>query len=405
MSGVSDTELSKSGVEVRGCDESSPALQSVAFYLPQYHPIAENDVWWEPGFTEWHNVTRAKPRFPGHYQPHLPQDLGFYDLRLRETRARQAQLASEYGVTGFCYYHYWFNGRRLLEKPFEEVRRLNEPDFPFLLCWANENWTRRWDGDATEVLLRQNYEAADDLRHIRHLAEVFADSRYMRRAGKPIFLVYHAAALPDPRRTTDIWRSEFARLGMGELYLCRVESHAADRGDPRPLGFDAAVEFQPDCFALPRQITLPKPLRLLRRMIRPGSGYRHNRVYSYPGLVQRSLRKPEPGYPRFRCVTPSWDNSARRKVGATIFRDSTPAEFERWTYEVTRQTLTAPRETRGLMFVNAWNEWAEGNHLEPDQRYGHAYLAAHRSAVTRALAEQNQTQMLTPRAAPLMEMP
>jgi hypothetical protein len=372
--------------ETGSAESSTPAgrLQSVAFYLPQFHPIAENDEWWEPGFTEWHNVTRTKPRFRGHYQPHLPQDLGFYDLRLPETRARQAALAAEYGVTGFCYYHYWFNGRRLLEAPFEEVRRLGEPDFPFMLCWANENWTRRWDGAEHELLIGQNYGPEDDLAHIRHLAEAFADPRYIRREEKPIFLIYHASTMPDTQRTLDTWRSEYARLGLGELYLCRVEAHGPDRGDPRPLGFDAAVEFQPDFLALPPQINPPKPIRAIRRLVRPNSGYRHNRVYSYPGLIKRSQAKPDPGYPRFPCVTPSWDNSSRRKIGATILRDSTPALFEQWTHDVARSALTAPDDTRGLMFVNGWNEWAEGNHLEPDQRYGRAHLEAHRSALLRA---------------------
>ena len=220
------------GIEAAACDK----LRSIAFYLPQFHPVQENDEWWEPGFTEWHNVTRAQPRFRGHYQPHLPQDLGFYDLRLPDTRTRQAELAREYGVTGFCYYHYGFNGRRLLETPFEEVRRLGEPDFPFMLCWANENWTRRWDGADHEVLLSQNYDESDDLAHIRHLAEVFADPRYLRRAGRPIFLVYHAAAIPDPRRTTDTWRSEYARLGWATSISAGWSPMVSTGATPGPLG-------------------------------------------------------------------------------------------------------------------------------------------------------------------------
>ena len=185
-------------------DPSGPAspsraseLRFLAFYLPQFHPIPENDEWWGPGFTDWTNVVRARPLVRGHYQPHVPADLGFYDLRLAEARAAQAAMAAEYGIDGFCYYHYWFDGRRLLERPFDEVLRSGQPDFPFCLCWANENWTRRWSGRDGEVLVRQTYSERDDLTHIRWLAEAFSDPRYLRIRGRPVFLVYRAASIPD----------------------------------------------------------------------------------------------------------------------------------------------------------------------------------------------------------------
>src|SRR5215475_4957626 len=179
----------------------------VAFYLPQYHPIPENDEWWGTGFTEWTNVVSAKPVFAGHYQPHLPADLGFYDLRLPEVRQAQADLARNHGIHGFCYYHYWFQGRRLLRRPFDEVLRSGQPDFPFCLCWANENWTRVWDGSDKKLLIEQTYSADDDLAHIRWLAPAFRDPRHIRVEGKPLFLVYRARKLPDPLRTTSLWRS------------------------------------------------------------------------------------------------------------------------------------------------------------------------------------------------------
>src|ERR1700682_5554230 len=180
----------------------------ISMYLPQFHPIPENDEWWGTGFTEWANVTKARPKYRKHYQPHLPSDLGFYDLRLSETREAQAELAKRYGIHGFCYYHYWFNGKRLLERPFTEVLASGNPDFPFCLCWANENWTRRWDGREQETLLRQRYSPEDDRAHIRALLPAFEDARYIRVEGKPFFVVYRTGHMPDPRRTAEIWREE-----------------------------------------------------------------------------------------------------------------------------------------------------------------------------------------------------
>lgn len=209
------------------------AKRVIAFYLPQYHPFPENDRWWGAGFTEWRNVVKARPLFRGHYQPHLPADLGFYDLRVPEVRQQQAALAERYGLSGFCYYHYWFNGHRLMQRPVEEMLASGKPDFPFMLCWANENWTRAWDGGEQEVLIRQEYSEEDDRAHIRYLLdEVFRDPRYIRVDGKPVFAVYRSALFPDMRRTIEVWREEAAARGA-ELYLCRVESfNAAGREEP-----------------------------------------------------------------------------------------------------------------------------------------------------------------------------
>src|SRR5438034_205774 len=194
-------------------------VRPVAFYLPQFHPIPENDAWWGRGFTEWRNVVRARPLFRGHYQPHVPADLGFCDLRVPETREAQAALARDHGIYGFCYHHYWFNGRQLLSRPFQEVLESGRPDLPFCLCWANEPWTRAWDGNSGEVLVPQEYSDADDRNHIRWLLNAFADPRYIRVEGKPLFLVYQASRLPDLSRTTETWREEAIRAGVGDLYL------------------------------------------------------------------------------------------------------------------------------------------------------------------------------------------
>jgi lipopolysaccharide biosynthesis protein len=359
------------------------SLRLLAFYLPQFHPIPENDRWWGTGFTEWTNVAKARPLFRGHYQPHVPADLGFCDLRVPEVREAQAALAREYGIAGFCYYHYWFNGKRLLHRPFDEVRQSGRPDFPFCLCWANENWTRRWDGYDNEILIRQNHSLDDDRAHIRHLLSAFEDERYIRVRGKPLFLVYRTELLPAPERTAEIWREEAHAAGVGDLYLVRVESHSNERHPPQSIGFDAAVEFAPDFWALP----LPKLRRprwdlharvhnQLRKLgILPQVYFDHD-VYSYDHLVARMLAKPSPPYTRFRCVTPSWDNSPRRAKNAKIFVDSRPELYESWLRTTVEATVNRLDDDERLVFVNAWNEWGEGNHLEPDQRWGRAYLEA-----------------------------
>src|SRR5262245_51865075 len=221
-------------------DSAQKRPRVIAFYLPQYHPFPENDAWWGKGFTEWRNVTRARPQFPGHYQPHLPADLGFYDLRLPEIRVAQAELARQYGIDGFCYYHYWFNGKRLMERPFDEVLDSGRPDFPFCLCWPNENWNRAWDGHSREVIMAQSYSTEDHVRHARWLATAFRDPRYIRVDGRPLFLVYRATLIPEPRTMTAIFREEASKAGVGEIFLARVESQPVERGDPADLGFDAA---------------------------------------------------------------------------------------------------------------------------------------------------------------------
>lgn len=350
-------------------------IRTLAFYLPQYHPIPENDEWWGPGFTEWTNVSQARPRFRGHNQPHIPADLGFYDLRLPESRQAQADLARAAGLHGFCYYHYWFNGKRLLNRPFDEVLASGQPDFPFCLCWANENWTRTWDGQADHLLIGQDYSAEDDRAHMRWLLPAFADPRYIRVDGKPLFLVYQATKLPDPKRTTQIWRDEACSAGIGEIYLCKVESFQDSRHPPAEWGFDAAVEFQPDTAAL------FTPLEKAWWRLVKAVNLRHGAlVLSYAGWTQRALRRPQPPYVRFPAVTPAWDNSARRRSGAFVLHKSRPDLYESW-LRATIQRFVPPSPQENFVFVNAWNEWAEGNHLEPCQRWGHAYLDATRRAL------------------------
>jgi lipopolysaccharide biosynthesis protein len=350
-------------------DELQAAIKLIAFYLPQFHPIPENNNWWGNGFTEWTNVTKAKPLFRGHYQPHLPADLGFYDLRVPEVREAQADLARQHGIHGFCYYHYWFHGKRLLERPFNEVLSSGKPDFPFCLCWANESWGRRWDGLEKQILLEQTYSPDDDLAHIRSLLRAFDDKRYIRVAGKPIFLVYRIGSLPNASATADVWREEAFKAGIGDIFLCTVESNfPGSRVNPLEIGFDAAVEFQPD---LPPRSALTKIKEKIMAAV-PIRG-----AVKYDTVVNYSLSAQQPGHPRFRCVTPSWDNTARRK--SLVLVGSTPEKYRRWLKEIVSRPSAVDDER--IVFINAWNEWAEGNHLEPCQKWGRGYLEATRDAL------------------------
>ena len=291
--------------------------KALAFYLPQYHPIPENDEWWGKGFTEWHNVTRARPLFPGHYQPHLPGELGYYDLRVPEVRMAQAELAREHGVHGFVYYHYWFQGRRLLERPFEEVLASGAPDFPFALCWANEEWTRGWDARTGHVLMRQEFSEADDRAHIRDLLRAFKDPRYITIDGRPLMLIYRPALIPNLLRTSEIWRAEVQRAGFPDLYLCWVESWGIPPGreGPKPFGLDASVGFMPVMGA-----QLHPSLETLRG----------HRILDYESAAEEALKLLDCPWKRFPSVMVGWDNTARRAQGATIYHGATPAHYEEW---------------------------------------------------------------------------
>jgi hypothetical protein len=382
--------------------EENP-LRTIAFHLPQYHPIPENDEWWGKGFTEWRNVCKAKPLFPGHYQPHVPADLGFYDLRLEEARVAQADLAREYGIDGFCYYHYWFNGKRLLERPVEEILASGKPDFPFCLCWANENWTRRWDGEDSLILMRQNYSEEDDRIHIRDLFRFFQDPRYIRIDGKPVFLVYRTENIPDPAKTAEVWREEARNAGIGDLFLVRVES--IGRVSPYEIGFDAALEFAPDWNRMgpavssyaPGDPDLPEIVEL------PIEVYKKNYTRSYVELMKQMLEKEQPSYPWFRSVTPSWDNSARRNENAIIMLGSSPSTYQQWLEKIINKSMEFNRPSERLVFINAWNEWAEGNHLEPCVKWGRSYLDATKSGIRNGLAMSSDCVVPSRRVPPFSD--
>lgn len=346
------------------------AVRVIAFYLPQFHPIPENDAWWGKGFTEWTNVKPAKPQFDGHYQPHIPDEyLGYYNLLDRETQAKQVELAKQYGVEGFCFYLYWFTGHRLLEQPVDNY--FNDPtlDFPYCVCWANENWSRRWDGLDSELLMQQHYSPEDDINFIANTAKYFRDSRYIRINGKPLLLVYRPNLFPDIKETVLRWRTWCQDNGFGEIYLTYPQSFASV--DPAEYGFDAACEFPPNNSA-PPEIT---------HKIRPMAEDFQSTVYDWRAFVERSETYGDSDYTLFRGVTPSWDNTARKKNKGTILHNSCPRLFEKWLTSAFIDTLQRHKNPdEQIVFINAWNEWAEGAHLEPDQRYGYAWLAALRQA-------------------------
>lgn len=371
-------------------------MKPIAIYLPQFYPIPENDEWWGKGFTEWTNVTKAKPLFHNHYQPHLPADLGFYDLRLEEVRIAQAKMANDYGIHGFCYYHYWFNGRRILDRPFQEVYESNKPDFPFMLCWANENWTRTWDGLNKHILLEQEYSEEDDIAHIKSLIPFFKDSRYIKINGKPVFAIYKSALLPNIQKTISVWRKE-AKLENLDLYLCVFESFGNHSIKMIQNGFDASIEFQPFSNYLYEFIE-SKTLQLLNSTFRNRIFKEVFKIFNYPKdslnlyekckkTVMQNLEYSEfvdylinnyqfeQDYVKYPGITPSWDNTARRGNNAFFLKNSTPKKFEQW-LKFLSDNLANKTDDNNFIFINAWNEWAEGNHLEPCQKWGHKYLEA-----------------------------
>jgi lipopolysaccharide biosynthesis protein len=335
-------------------DINSTRARLIAFYLPQFHPIPENDAWWGKGFTEWTNVVKARPLFPGHFQPHLPAQLGFCDLRVPEVRQKQAELARAHGIAGFCYWHYWFEGSRLLERPFNEVLATGQPDFPFCLAWANETWSRRWLGEEKEVLRQQTYSPEDDKNHIRWLIRAFSDPRYVRVGGRPLFLVYRPDHLPAARKTTAVFREECLAAGLAEPYLLAVNSFR-DR-DYRSEGFDGTLDFQPHLGVVPNVLS---------------DGLKK---CDYTAARKTMLERKR-AYPLHPCLFVSWDNTPRRGGDGIVFTDSTPASFQDGLQDMVAAVEHKPWEER-LVFLNAWNEWAEGNHLEPDQKFGLQYLEA-----------------------------
>jgi hypothetical protein len=356
--------------------------RAIAFYLPQFHPIPENDKWWGAGFTEWTNVTKARPLFPGHYQPQLPRDLGFYDLRVPEVREAQAMLARKHGIEGFCYWHYWFAGERLLERPFQEVLDSKEPDFPFCLGWANHTWSGMWSGgDEKRIIKEQTYPGReDDRRHFEFLLSAFRDSRYVRVEGKPLLVIYRPFELPNPRTMLDYWRELADRAGLAGLHVVATLEYHERNWDARAHGFDAITVWPlgrvlneaGSCLRLSRlkrRLKNRKSLQSFAEKLYPGL----NKVYNYEEVIDLLVCSEKFDLPHHPMAIPNWDTTARYDRKAIIFHNSTPDAFRRHLRDVLGQVEDRPAEQR-IVFLKSWNEWAEGNYLEPDARHGDRYL-------------------------------
>lgn len=367
---------------------SARKARLIAFYLPQFHPIPENDEWWGKGFTEWTNVTKAKPLFPGHYQPHIPTELGYYDLRVPETRQAQAELAQQYGIEGFCYWHYWFNGRRLLERPFQEVLTSGEPKLPFCLAWANESWTGIWYDAPNKILVEQTYPGLEDYQaHFEAIKEAFFDDRYIKVDGKPIFIVYRPQKIPDPKLFCDYWRELADKAGLPGLYLMGVI--ITPHWLPEQAGFDASIPINPDFSQgnyrrslikkKPRRSTVLEALSALDTKITLKRTRNLPHIYCYEESIRHAFLHylESQSYP---CIFSNWDNTPRSRVNGRVFLNSTPELFRIHLRDALNQVAQRPDEQK-LIFVRSWNEWAEGNYLEPEQKYGRGFLEVIRDEV------------------------
>ena len=347
------------------------AARVIAFYLPQFHPIPENDSWWGKGFTEWTNVAKARPLFQGHEQPHLPADLGFYDLRLPEVRAAQAEMASSYGIEGFCYWHYWFAGRRLLERPFDEVLASGKPDFPFCLGWANESWTGVWNNEPRRMLMEQTYPGeVDDRAHFDCLLKAFSDHRYITVDDKPLLFIYKPLKLTDAKRRFDLWREWALHAGLKGLYI--VGNNMLDFEDATSLGLDGAV------VTTLGSITTKNPILNKAKWLLWGVSKKlalgGPRTIKYKDAIEHLIPDlSKLNFNAYPCVYPNWDHTPRSGRKGLVLTGSTPALFEKHVLDAVNEISTRDAEHR-IIFLKSWNEWAEGNYLEPDTKWGRAYL-------------------------------
>ena len=377
-------------------------------YLPQFHPIPENDEWWGKGFTEWTNVTTAKPLFKGHYQPRLPADLGYYDLRVPEVREAQAELARNAGIEGFCYYHYWFGGKRLLERPFSEVIASGKPDFPFCLCWANQTWSGIWHGAPNRILVEQTYPGPEDNRkHFLALRDAFLDERYLRIGGRPIFAIYRPLEIPHVARFIQEWQELACRSGLPGIHFVAHLVQGESAWDYKSCGFDSCVVlntlkvFRVSARELfleanknwSRRSTLHSQMgsngdfyrgelrHWLWRQSRALSG-QFSEVRLYRNAQRFFLDNCSDQADVYPCVIPNWDNTARSGLRGTVLHDSTPDLFRMHLRDALALVQSRTVDQR-LVFIKSWNEWAEGNYLEPDKRFGSDYLKVVREEISR----------------------
>ena len=340
----------------------------IAFYLPQFHPIPENDSFWGKGFTEWTNVTKAKPLFNGHRQPKLPGELGYYDLRVPEVREQQAALAKEAGIEGFCYWHYWFgNGRRTLDRVFTEVVKSGKPDFPFCLAWANESWTGRWHGLNNEIIAEQTYPGEEDFRnHFFEILPALKDKRYIKVNGRPVFVIYRPTDLPDPVLFTTCWNKLAEQNNLNKFYFIGV----TDDSLPQEYGFEKRM----------RSALAGGVPKIKKTFLQKISGTKTPELlYEYKDLIKERIERGNDD-DEIPCVIPNWDNTPRSGYNGRVFLNESPKLYQQWLEKMIQDSQVKEFDER-LVFLKSWNEWAEGNYLEPDEQWGRQYLDATRKAI------------------------
>ena len=346
------------------------SIKPIAIYLPQFHPFEQNNNWWGKGFTEWTNVTKATPFFKDHYQPHLPADLGLYDLRVEQTRMDQAAMAKAYGIYGFCYYHYWFSGTRLMQEPIDAMLQSKQPDFPFMFCWANETWSRRWLGEEKEILIKQEYSEADDYAHAAWLCEnVFNDSRCITIHNRPAFAIYRPHDLPDYKKTIAIIKEVARSKGLAEPFFIGSNSHTQQLD-----GFDQVLNFEPQLSLLPEAFNDAGTVSKLVRNIKHKAWSHKLKIYDYAEVKHIMAARKFP-YKNLPCVFVGWDNTARRGRNGIVITNQNKELFKQ-SLQRAKQIVADNDPEEQIVFINAWNEWAEGNHLEPCSKYGHQFLEA-----------------------------
>ncbi|MGB4413704.1 MAG: glycoside hydrolase family 99-like domain-containing protein [Paludibacter sp.] len=351
----------------------------IAFYLPQFHPIPENNEWWGKGFTEWTTVAKAKPLFKGHKQPHIPADLGFYDLRLPETRIAQAEMAKKYGVEGFCYWHYWFgNGKRLLERPFNEVVTSGEPDFPFCLAWANHSWyNKEWGGDGkNKLLIEQKYLGESDyIEHFKALLPAFKDKRYILVDNKPLFTIYEPLdSKEEIQKIIRLWNQLAIDNGLNGIYFVGRQYAGKDKEKIINLGFDAV--YNESMLTIHDQYSNFKKINLLLK----AKIFKSVRVYDYAKASDYFSNSEDSSIDTIPCILPNWDHTPRSGNMGTVLQNSTPVLFNRHVKKVLSLIQDKPKENQ-IVFLKSWNEWGEGNYIEPDLEFGRGYLEALKQAI------------------------
>ncbi|MDP1622340.1 MAG: glycoside hydrolase family 99-like domain-containing protein [Bacteroidales bacterium] len=363
-------------------------LRFISIYLPQFHPIPENDQAWGTGFTEWTNVKKSRPLFRGHHQPNKPHEsIGYYDLRDPEVMGMQAELAKSFGLHGFAFYHYWFNGKRLLELPVNNMLKTGKPDFPFYLIWANETWSRRWLGEEKEIIVKQTYSEPDNIHHMHWLMTVFSDPRYIRINNRPVFVIYRPFDIPKLEKFVEIFKSECSKNNVNEPYLIASNSNTGME-DPRKFGFDGILNFEPQLGVLPYILEDKRLLAKFVNNLSQGIISNKLKIYNY-STAKEQMGSREFPYPCFPCSFVNWDNSPRRNNNGIIIKNSTPQLFAKYLQASIEKFKTMDLcEEENLVMINAWNEWAEGNYLEPDERWGYSYLEAMRDVIKKPLINE-----------------